>query len=297
MTEQSQWLEERRKGVGGSDVAAILGLSKWQTPLSVYNSKIGDELIDEDNASMEWGRRLEPVIRQKYCDTVGMTVTVPDQLIRSKEHPFMIANVDGIREDGRIVEIKTARSAADWGDEGTDQIPEYYLTQVQHYMTVTGADSCDVAVLIGASDFRIYTVKSDPELAAMLIEEESKFWQMVENKTPPAPRSLDEMKVAFPTSTDTAVEANAEINGALEELRNVLEEQKKIEGTAKELTAKIQGYMGTAERLTFAGDTLVTWKSTKPRVTFDSAALKKAMPDVYEQYTKLGAPSRRFMIK
>lgn len=144
------WLKLGQSGIGGSDVAAILGLSKWRTPLDVYNSKVGEVSDEEDNASMEWGRRLGPVIRQAYSDKTGRAVECLGHIFRSGEHPFMIANVDGLCAD-RVLEIKTSRSGADWGEEGTDEIPEYYLTQVHHYMTVTRMELCDVAVLIGAS--------------------------------------------------------------------------------------------------------------------------------------------------
>ena len=93
---RAEWLKLRQMGIGGSDVAALLGLSKWRTPLDVYNSKI-EEPEETDNASMEWGRRLEPVIREKYAEAVGMEVTIPPFMFQHPEHTFMIADVDGIR--------------------------------------------------------------------------------------------------------------------------------------------------------------------------------------------------------
>lgn len=290
------WLKLRQSGIGGSDVAAILGLSKWRTPLDVYNSKVGEVSDEEDNASMEWGRRLEPVIRQAYSDKTGRAVECPGHLFRSGEHPFMIANVDGLCSD-RVLEIKTSRSGADWGEEGTDEIPEYYLTQVQHYMTVTRMELCDVAVLIGASDFRIYTVKNDPELAALLIDEERKFWHLVETKTPPAPRSLSEVAMAFPVSRPETIEASDEVAKALDTLRSAREEMAKVKEIESSALATIQGYMGTNESLGIGGQIVATWKSGKPVARLDSASLKAKMPDIYKQFLKLGAPVRRFTLK
>lgn len=295
MTNRLEWLKERQSGIGGSDVAAILGLSKWRTPLDVYNSKVG-EVEEEDNVSMEWGRRLEPVIRQAYSDKTGRAVECPGHLFRSAEHPFMIANVDGLCSD-RVLEIKTSRTGADWGEEGTDEIPEYYLTQVQHYMTVTGKELCDVAVLIGASDFRIYTVKNDPELAALLIKEEEKFWECVQNRTPPAPRSLDEISKAFPVSRPETIEATDEVTKALDTLRAAREELAKAKEIESAALATIQGYMGTNESLGVGGQIVATWKSCKSVARLDSASLKAKMPDIYKQFLKLGTPVRRFMLK
>lgn len=296
METRLEWLKARQTGIGGSDVAAILGVSKWRTPLDVYLSKVGEAVESEDNDSMEWGRRLEPVVRQAYSDKTGTQVLVPSELIRSEKHPFMIANLDGLTED-RVVEIKTARTSADWGEEGTDEIPDYYLTQVQHYMSVTGKTLCDVAVLIGTSDFRIYTVKSDPELESLIIKAEEEFWRLVESNTPPEPRTLEECKVAFPTSVKAIVEADAEIARALKTLSQVGKELSALKETESALKAKVQLFMKENDTLTIGGITAATWKSAKPRKTFDAKAFATAYPDLYNQFVKEGAPSRRFLLK
>lgn len=295
--DRKEWLKARQTGIGGSDVAAILGFSKWKSPLEIYLSKVEPIVDEEDNPSMEWGRRLEPVIRQAYADATGRKVTLPDEQFRSKEHPFMIANVDGICDDGRILEIKTARSESDWGTEGTDEIPEYYRTQVQHYMTVLGAKVCDVAVLIGASDFRIYTVNTDPELEQLLIEEESKFWHLVETRTPPKPRTLEDIAQTFPNSQPTSVEATEAVYDTIAELAEVRKEEKNLKAQEDALLLAIQGYMGANESLSYGGKVVATWKSSKPTARLDSAALKAKMPDVYNQFLKASAGSRRFLLK
>ena len=296
-TTRAEWLKLRQIGIGGSDVAALLGLSKWRTPLDVYNSKV-EEPIEVDNVSMEWGRRLEPVIREKYAEAVGMEVTIPPFMFQHPEHTFMIADVDGIRTDGRIVEIKTARTQMGWGEEGTDEIPDYYKTQVQHYMTVLGAKSCDVAVLIGASDFRIYTVESDLELESLLIEAEADFWHNhVEPQLPPPPMTIDEMKVAFPVSRKASVECTNEIFNHVEALALIQNKMKELKEREEAHKAAIQGAMGEADTLSYLGQVVCTRKSVKPKVSIDTATLKAKMPDVYNQFLKTGKPTRQFLLK
>lgn len=295
--ERTDWLKRRQTGIGGSDVAAILGLSKWKTPLDVYNDKIADTPIEDSNPSIEWGNRLEPVIRQKFSDVTGLSVTVPAQTFRHPEHSFMIANVDGLLPDGSVLEIKTARSGADWGEEGTDEIPEYYLTQVQHYMTVTGAKRCDVAVLIGASDFRIYHVQSDPELEAMLIEEERAFWKRVEERDPPAPRTYAEAATLFRVSTAKRIDASEEVAQATEELARIKIEADALKKREDEAKAKIMTYMKDADTLMLGTTILATWKTSKPAARFDSASFKAKHPDLYHEFLKTGEPSRRFLLK
>lgn len=295
--ERLEWLKNRQTGIGGSDVAAILGLSKWKSPLDVYNDKLEENPVEESNPSIEWGNRLEPVIRQKYADATGKTVTIPNQTFRHPDHPFMIANVDGLLPDGSVLEIKTARTGAEWGEEGTDEIPEYYLTQVQHYMAVLGAKRCDIAVLIGASDFRIYHVDFDPEVAAMLIEEEKAFWQRVVTRNPPPPRTFSETKAAFPRSKSQAVEASNEVLDAAEKLAEITKQIDDLSAQAEELRGTITAFMGDSDTLSAQGKTIATWKTSKPRVAFDSATFKAKHPDLYTQYCKEGNTSRRFILK
>ena len=160
---RAEWLALRQTGIGGSDVAPILGLSPWRSPYQVWEDKTGRGEDQPESPALYWGRLLEDPIRQAYADRTGLTVVKPDCMYSSAEHPFMHANLDGIASDGRIVEFKTSSRDDAWGEEGTDEIPEYYMTQVQHYLYVMGATRADVAVLFQGRDFRIYTVEADPD--------------------------------------------------------------------------------------------------------------------------------------
>ena len=107
---QIAWLKERQKGIGGSDVAAILGMSPWRTPYKVWEEKTTpiDETAEEDDdrPALYWGRVLEAPIRQAYADKTGRTVTKPAEAFVSSKYPFMRANLDGIADDGRVVEFR-----------------------------------------------------------------------------------------------------------------------------------------------------------------------------------------------
>ena len=109
------WLEERRKGIGGSDVAAIMGLSPWKTAYQIYQDKRGEVKDFEGSAVMDWGKRMEPAIRQWYSDQTGRSVRLPDKILYHPVHQFMLASLDGFTDDNRVVEIKTARYSKDWG--------------------------------------------------------------------------------------------------------------------------------------------------------------------------------------
>ena len=180
-----QWLEARRSGIGGSDVAAVVHLSQWRSAFEVFLDKRGELPLQEDNEPMRWGRILEPVIRHEYEETTGFLVE-PVPMLRCVKHPYMLANLDGlVSEHKRVVELKTARTAEGWGEDGSDEVPLPYVMQVQHYLFITGFEVADVAVLIGGSDFRIMHIEPDRELQDMLVESEYAFWQRVQRNDPP----------------------------------------------------------------------------------------------------------------
>jgi putative phage-type endonuclease len=296
--DKAQWLEERKKGIGGSDAGAVLGVSPWKTPLQVYLEKRGEVPGIEDNEYMKWGRNLEPLIRQEYANQTGREVTVPGEILHHSRYGWMLANLDGAIVNGggikRVLEIKTARSADNWGEPGTDEIPDHYQAQVQHYMIVTGYPVADVAVLIGGSDFRLYEVPADPELHAIMVEKEAAFWERVQKGVEPEPVNAADIKLKFGRkSISEAVQTSVKVVEALDRLQQI----KALQKEEDELKAIIQRHMGFADTLIDGSKVLATWKEGKPPVRFDAKAFKAAYPELYEKYAKEGEAARRFSIK
>jgi putative phage-type endonuclease len=296
---REDWLLARQRGIGGSDAAAIMGLSKWKTPLDVYLDKRGEAAPFQDNESMLWGRALEPVIRQQYAERTGRAVHVPDGMLIHPKHDFILANLDGVTDDGRVLEIKTARTGQDWGEPGTDEVPQAYLLQVQHYMAVTGFVVADVAVLVGGSDFRIYEVPADTELQTLIVEQETEFWTRVLTGNPPPPVSYADAVARFRKHTPgETVTATAEVQDAIAALINAQSCIKVAKAEEEQAKAFIAAFMGPAEILVnLDGNTLATWKTAKPAKSIDAKALQEGYPDIYHLYLKPGEASRRFLVK
>lgn len=193
-TEREAWLLNRRKGIGASDAPAILGVSRWRSAYEVWLDKIGAVPLDHGmTPEMEWGLRHEPAIALAYQEAAGCELAAPKS-IQNPKHPFMWASIDRISDKGRVVELKTSRSSDGWGDPGTDEVPEEYLVQVvqqlqvaRDAMTDIDGEAGDIAVLVGLSDFRVYTVPFHEELAKTMIEVEAEFWEMVERRREPPP--------------------------------------------------------------------------------------------------------------
>ena len=295
-----EWLEERRKGIGGSDVAAILGLNPWKTAYQVYQEKRKEIEAWQGNDATDWGKRMEPAIRQWYSDTTGRCVRLPDKILYNSKHPFMLASLDGFTDDRRVVEIKTARSGKNWGEPRTNEIPDYYALQCQHYLATTGFKVADVVVSIGGGSPDLYEIPEDRELQEMIIDAEADFWQRVVDGNPPDPVTYADAIQRFGRSAaEGIVVASDEAIHAVNKLRTVQGEISKLKVAEEEIKGKLiiaLGEMGDTLVLS-DGTRLITYKLSKGRTTFDAKTLGKELPDVYKKYLKTGDPQRRFLVK
>jgi putative phage-type endonuclease len=268
-------------------------LSKWRSPLDVYLDKRGESQEQPDNDSMLWGRTLEPVIRQRYKDVTCREVTVPGEILVSDRYPWMLASLDGLCKD-RVLEVKTARSVEGWGEEGSDEIPEAYLIQVQHYLTVTKLSLADVAVLIGGSDFRIYTVQEDHHLQSLIVQREAELWDRIQAGNPPDPVTYADMRTLYGReSTARRVQATPNAFYAIEKIRAIKAASKEEEA----LKAVVMGLLGDADTLVDGETVLATWKAGKGTKRFDLDKFKAEHPGLYAQYLATGESTRRFLLK
>ena len=134
------WLEHRKLGIGGSDASVVCGINKYKSPVELWMDKTGQIPPQEAGEAAYWGTQLEAIIRDEFTKRTGIEVSKPTVILQSEEHPFMLANLDGICEvpdvGTCIFEAKTASAykAGEWDDA----IPDEYQLQIQHYMAVTG---------------------------------------------------------------------------------------------------------------------------------------------------------------
>jgi putative phage-type endonuclease len=188
-----EWYAHRRNIIGASEAAAACGFSPYKTPLQLYLEKRG--LVDgpEENDAMRLGKLLEPVVLSEYQRRAGVPDLVRDvPMLWLSDKPFIAATPDAIRMDDderRPVEAKTTtfRRAAEFGEEGTDQIPEDYVMQAQQQMLVLGASKCDVAVMLDGRTLRLYTVHRHDALIEGIIDAETELWQRIADGNPPEP--------------------------------------------------------------------------------------------------------------
>lgn len=171
-----EWHESRRSGLGGSEIAGVLGVSPWVSRFSLWHHKAGSvPQADLDNEQMEWGRLLEPVIRAKFAARrPGIRMVDNPGPYRNRERPWQLASPDGLFvDDGggsvpELFEAKTSWDGAGFGDPGTDQVPVYYLTQCRWYLDALDLQVAHLAVLIGGSTYREYVIRRHDGDAALM---------------------------------------------------------------------------------------------------------------------------------
>lgn len=296
--DHEEWLDARRKGLGGSDAGAILGLNKWASPLDVYLDKIGEAPETLDNPAMEWGRLLEPVVADKYADITGNKVRRNNRILAHPEHDFILANLDReiVGQNG-ILEVKCTKFAGDdWGPLGSSIIPDSYAAQVMHYMSITGADFADVAVLIAGNDFRIYKIKRDQELIDIMTDCLVKFWHNhVLARVKPDPINSNDFKNLWPT--DQGGVATAPFGAThIAELKDLKAKIKELQAEATNVELAIKNEMQDCAILDDGtGRTLATWKGRVSK-RLDTKRFKQDHADLYDQYC-VETETRTFIVK
>lgn len=174
-----EWHALRATGIGGSDIASILGISPWESRFSLWHRKAGLVPETPTNREMSWGHYHEPTIARWYGDTHPGARLRRTGTWRNLERPWQLANPDRLMSGRQVLEIKTDRTAEGWGPSGTDEIPVYYRAQVLWYLDALGWDVGRVAVLIGGSDPREYVIEWNEREASVMRTAAYGFWQSV----------------------------------------------------------------------------------------------------------------------
>lgn len=293
-----EWLEWRKKGIGGSDAATVSGFNPWRSPINVYIDKTTDQPPQEDNERMRIGRDLEEYVAKRFEEATGKKVRRENYLLQHPKHEFMLANLDRVLiGENAFLECKTTGSygKAEW-KEG---IPLHYELQCLHYMAVCGFDYGYIACLIGNEKFIYHKIERDEETINNLIAIEKDFWERyILGDEVPEPDGSNEytevIKKKYPVSLPESIELSDAFNEKLKRRDELEEYIKSMEQQKKQIDQEIQIEMKEHE-VAVLGDRKVTWK-TQTRTTVDSKRLKEEVPEIYEQYTKTSS-NRVFKVK
>jgi len=261
MNAREEWLELRRKGVGGSDAAAALGQSRHKTAFQLFQEKTGafdgDVMFGSDTIErLEFGQAIEDVIADIYAKRYGVRLRRHNRIAKHAQYPWMLASydrtIDGRREglEAKNVDALSYRFG-EWGEEHSDQVPPEYLLQAHHYLAVSGYERWHIAACVGGNSLKVYHIERDPEMIEMIVEGEHDFWKRIEANDPPpldyrASSAIPLLKRMYPGTNGETVRLPPEAE-ALHYTRMDFEEQAKLfETGANAAKARIMHLMGEA---------------------------------------------------
>lgn len=290
-------LELRKTGIGGSDAAAIAGLSKYKTPLEVYFEKLGLSDSNNDNPATYFGSLMEPIIVNEYIKKTGLEVAITKNTLKSEKYPWMLANIDGFVPSKRaILECKYSSPYRyrDWGEEDSEEIPDEYLLQCAHYAIVCDVKEVDLMLLM-PPDFKLFNYQRNKALEKNLIELEHDFWHNnVLKQVPPEPKNYADTLMLWPDATDSKAIATDEIESAIAKYKSIQANIKNYNLELMDIKSRVCSFMKHKSYLVDnLGNALGTWKEQTTK-RLDIELLKS--DKIYNQYLK-ESKTRVFRLK
>lgn len=306
--------EQRRKYIGGSDIAALLGIAppNWRrnTPLALYLDKVEPPKADTQGRPYKRrGKRWEAVVAEMLVEKLEerghkVEIVKANERYKDPEINYFACEIDyEIRLDGEQditnVELKTVHpyKVAEWGEEDTDAAPVWYTAQAMWGLGITRRRRCIIAPLFGADEIRVYPVEASPDLITNLRQTGRTFWtEHVIPRIPPPPGGLVDLALLFPNDCGRTVELgdNEQFVDAIFELRaadadfdKAKERWEAAEYIAKEI-------MGDAAIATIGGKKACSWKGQTDR-RLDVTRVKTERPDLYAEFLK-ETPIRKFLL-
>lgn len=297
-----EWLQARRQGIGGSDAGAIMGVHPYKGMFGVWADKKGYGEAVEDNEAMRQGRDLEDYVARRFSEKTGLTVRREYGMMRSRNHPFMQANIDRrIKGERAGLECKTSRDIY-MKRYRNGEFPMEYYCQCLHYMAVTGWDAWYLAVLVYGTDLLIFKIcrEEAQDDINQLVEAEEAFWTryMEDGRTPPPDdlpatgRVLDGM---WTGETGGSMDATVTQDATIDELIALRAEKRALEKRITGIENRLKAEMEEATELRGTGG-LVTWKpQTQRRIS--EKRLKELYPAVDVDRIRERVETRRFCVR
>lgn len=296
----------RRSCVTGTDIAAIVGQNPRKTALDIWMEKKNGHEINLSGDRVEAGLRAEPMIAEWYTDKTGIELTTCDFIQKG----IFGGSVDRIPVDEKfkdlIVEIKTADGSRRefWGEEGTDEVPESYLIQCAWYLMLTERNRCDLAVLIGGNDFRIYTIYRNIELEKKLKFAAERFWaRYITGDQTPKITDSDQFSrylvEKYRKGNGVILEADSALYEKAKKLKETNDQIKSLEKVKHEIENEFKFLIGENEGIAGEGFKFL-WPTCKDKTEIDYDGLVKelnASEDLIKKYTSTKLGSRRVNFK
>lgn len=293
-------MEERKQYIGASEAAGVLGLSRWQTPLSVWASKTGKLSDTEPEKLYQWlGTELEEVVAKRFTFETGKKVHRVNEAFVHKTHPFLRAHIDRkVEGENAILQCKTVTpyKAKEW--EGED-VPHEYIVQELHELACSRYDRAYIAVLIGNHDFKIKILDRDEKLIADVIKKEVYFWNtFIIPDVMPVQITKDDgdtLYNLFPLEQEgKEIELDDDANKLAESLQAMKQDAKVLGGQIDKMENDIRALLKDCE-VGKSGLWHITWKAQET-TRLDTKRIKDEAPELYNKYA-MKSSSRVLRVK
>ena len=299
--DENEWLAARSRGIGGSDIGAICGVSDYSSARLIYLKKTGqyEESIKTNEASkerMHFGHMLEPIVADEFAKRTGKKIAVSPATLVHKDHPWALANIDRfiVDDEGNPIGVLECKTASEYMNDSWDEgsLPMSYIYQLNWYLWITGLEYGAFACLVGGNKFYYYEVfRNDELLNNVMIPAADKFWNyniknLVQPELSGATADSDYVK-----DSNVDVVKNSEIT-LTEEVMDELADTvimckakiKELEKTLEEASNRIKDKM-KANEIGYTTNHTIKW-SPRKQTRIDTEALKMNFPEVYRSCTK-----------
>ena len=284
-----EWFEMRKGGITATGITAINGSSPYKTAYRLWAELTGQVGEQEVGAAAQRGQLLEQAVADYYTAETGKKLRKSNGIVRLKEHPWAMASLDRtiVGDTTGLVEIKTSTSSR-WQ---LYPVPPEYVDQVQWQMFITGAEYCDVAVLLSGLVFRIERVEADPVYQTQLFDKAVSFRELVQSKTPPplTGNDSDTLAEVKPQSSNTYAVADPQLDHIARLYIEAKVEAEAADTALKEMAIAIKEAIADGEGVKGQG-WLATWKTNKSSIKVDwesiADVLRTVAPDTYGEAVK-----------
>lgn len=329
---REDWLRDRKNYVGASEVAAIIGLDSYRSPLDVWKKKVYNEeseVSEELRQRAAFGTRAEDFVAEWLSEKYGLKVRKDNKIRIHPEHPFFCANLDRVivgRQYPGVLEIKTTsrESLKSWSIYADDINPVFmhHWCQVQAQLAVSGYTWGAIGVLPsdsfrGFGEPELIEIKRDDDFIKLMIEQIVDFWTLVLSETPPPAKTVSDLLYLHPKAGPPPIEASEETFETIKQLKILKTQISLLQKEETALSDQIKILFGESDEMIFKGETLATFKNGKDKVVFDAErfeaereesqnckkevidvkAVEEKYPDLFAEYTNKLPGDRRFYIK
>lgn len=280
------WKSYRKKGIGGSDVASICGISKYRSPYAVYLDKTNQELEEKENDSNDYthfGTILEDIVAKEFSARTGKKVRRKNMMINHSEYSFMLANIDrAIVGEKAFLECKTTSvyNSEKWEE---DKIPDEYMLQIQHYMAVLNYDYCYIACLIGGQKFVWKRIERDNDLINTIIKIEKDFWENhVLKKIPPtiSENDNDLLQILYKETEENEIPLKSDSREYISRIKELKSKKEEIQCEINKYENILKDMLGNSTS-GYIDNTRVIWKDVVSN-RVDTNKLHTQYPEIYK---------------